>query len=140
MVEFAARMDLSEKHISNLLNGTAALIHPVAFRLEMVLGISADFWERLESKYRADLIRVEDENNLDADIDVSQNFPYSEMVKFGWVPPSNQPCEKVIALRKFFEVSRMNLLILRANSCPSPIKAIMHLWLGLKKPSSTREK
>ena len=36
--EFASRMDMSEKHISRLINGEVQLTHEVAYRLEMVLG------------------------------------------------------------------------------------------------------
>ena len=50
--EFAHRMDLSEKHISKLLNGEVHLTPEVAERLEMVLGIPSRFWNNLESIYR----------------------------------------------------------------------------------------
>lgn len=36
--EFSARMDMSEKHISRLINGDVQLTSEVAVRLEMVLG------------------------------------------------------------------------------------------------------
>ena len=47
--EFAARMDMSEKHISRLINGEVQLTPEVALRLEMVLGLPAHFWSNLES-------------------------------------------------------------------------------------------
>ena len=37
--EFAARMDMSEKHISRLINGDVQLTPETAVRLEMVLGM-----------------------------------------------------------------------------------------------------
>lgn len=55
--EFAARMAMSEKHISHLINGTVQLTTDVANRLEMVLGIPASFWNNLEAIYRAKLAR-----------------------------------------------------------------------------------
>ena len=42
--EFAARMEMSEKHISNLINGEVHLTADVAMRMEMVLGLPASFW------------------------------------------------------------------------------------------------
>ena len=39
--EFAARMDMSEKHISKLINGEVQLTPETALRLEMVLGVPA---------------------------------------------------------------------------------------------------
>lgn len=53
--EFAARMDMSEKHISRLINGEVKLTPQTAVRLEMVLGIPAQFWNRLEAIYREKL-------------------------------------------------------------------------------------
>ena len=53
--EFAERMDLSEKHISKLINGEAQLTSDVAVRLEMVLGVPAQFWSKLEANYREKL-------------------------------------------------------------------------------------
>ena len=49
--EFAARMGMSEKHISNLIRGNVKLTPEVAMRLEMVLGIPARFWNNLEAIY-----------------------------------------------------------------------------------------
>lgn len=52
--EFALRMDMSEKHISRLINGEVQLTPDVAIRLEMVLGIPANFQKNC-SKYTNDL-------------------------------------------------------------------------------------
>ena len=63
--EFAARMDMSEKHISKLINGEVQLTPEVAVRLEVVLGVPARFWNSLEAVYREKLIKVEAENAMD---------------------------------------------------------------------------
>ena len=55
--EFAVRMDMSEKHISKLINGEVQLTPEVAVRLEMVLGVPAKFWNNLEAIYREKLIK-----------------------------------------------------------------------------------
>ena len=65
--EFAVRMDMSEKHISRLINGDVQLTSEVAVRLEMVLGVPAKFWNNLEAIYREKLIKVEAENTMDKD-------------------------------------------------------------------------
>lgn len=56
--EFASRMDMSEKHISHLINGDVQLTPDVAYRLELVLGLPSSFWNNLESIYREKLIQV----------------------------------------------------------------------------------
>ncbi len=54
--EFAMRMDMSEKHISKLINGDVQLTSDMAVRLEIVLGVPARFWSNLEAIYREKLI------------------------------------------------------------------------------------
>lgn len=108
--EFAARMDLSEKHISKLINGEVQLTPEVAVRLEMVLGMPAKFWNNLEAIYREKLIKVEAENEMEADEALAKVLPYNEMAKEGWVPETRDSKEKVINLRKYFEVVSLSLL------------------------------
>ena len=108
--EFAARMDMSEKHISHLINGDVLLTADVAYRLEMVLGLPARFWSNLESIYREKLVKAKAENELDKDIELAKKFPYAEMAKNGWLPETKQPEERVTNLRKFFEVVQLSRL------------------------------
>ena len=61
--EFAVRIDMSEKHVSKLINGEVQLTPEVAVRLEIVLGVPARFWYNLEAIYREKLIKA-DKNKL----------------------------------------------------------------------------
>lgn len=108
--EFAVRMDMSEKHISKLINGEVQLTPDVAVRLEMVLGVPAEFWNKLEAIYREKLVKVNNENEMDADKELAKKFPYSEMSKNGWVPETRDATEKVITLRKYFEVVSLGII------------------------------
>lgn len=108
--EFAVRMDMSEKHISKLINGDVQLTPDVAVRLEMVLGVPAKFWNNLEAIYREKIVKAEAENAMDADVELAKQFPYNEMAKFGWVSETRQTKEKVVYLRKYFEVVELSLL------------------------------
>ena len=108
--EFATRMDMSEKHISKLINGEVQLTPETAVRLEMVLGVPAKFWNNLEMIYREKVIKAEEENAMDADVEMAKQFPYSEMVKYGWVQKAREIKEKAINLRKYFEVVSLSIL------------------------------
>ena len=108
--EFATRMDLSEKHVSKLINGEVQLTPEVAVRLETVLGVPARFWNNLEAIYREKLLKVEAENTMDEDEAIAQQFPYSEMAKFGWIHRTRNPKEKVAYLRQYFGVVRLTIL------------------------------
>ena len=69
------------------------------------------------------------ENAMDADVEMAKQFPYSEMAKFGWVPETRGAKEKVIYLRKYFEVVELISLLFT----PTPITPLigvepMTLW------------
>ncbi len=151
--EFAARMGMSEKHISNLIRGNVKLTPEVAMRLEMVLGIPARFWNNLEAIYREDIEKIKEENQMDNDFEILKKIPYNEMVKNparfwnnleaiyrediekikeenqmdndfeilkkipynemvknGWIEKVDEKSEKVIELRKYFEVANLAIL------------------------------
>ena len=79
--EFASRMDMTTKHISQLINGEVHLTPDVAVRLEMVLGIPAKFWNNLEANYQARIVKANAENEMEEDKKLSRCFPYNEMYK-----------------------------------------------------------
>ena len=77
--EFAARMGMSEKHISKLINGDVALTYDVANRLEFVLGMPASFWNNLECLYREQISKVNIENSMENDKKIAVKFPIKEI-------------------------------------------------------------
>lgn len=108
--EFAARMDMSQKHVSKLINGEVQLMPDTARKLELVLGVPASFWSNLEAHYRDQLAKTAAENEMDEDIALSKRFPYREMMRLGWLPETRNPTERVTHLRQFFEVVRLSLV------------------------------
>lgn len=107
-VEFAERMGQSTKFISQLLNGKVPLTHQTALKLESVLGVPARFWNNLEALYQEDLARIEQEKELEAEMTIAKEFPFSDMVKKGWITAKKAPHEKVEELRRFFEVASLS--------------------------------
>ena len=63
--EFAASMDMSDKHIRKFINGEAQLTPETAIKLEMVLGVPTKFWNNLEAIYREKIVKAEAENAKD---------------------------------------------------------------------------
>jgi len=108
--EFASRMGLSEKHVSRLINGEVALTPEVALKLEYVLGVPASYWNNLEAIYREKLVRVQEENQMEADAQIARAFPYLEMSKLGWVPPTRDAYEKANHLRRYFCVASLHFV------------------------------
>ncbi|MCF0106427.1 MAG: helix-turn-helix domain-containing protein [Holdemanella sp.] len=114
--EFAIRMNLSQKHVSKLINGDVQLTSDVANRLELVLGVPATFWNNLESIYREKLTKALAENEMESDIEIIKKLPYKEMEKNEWIPATKNMKERVVNLRKFFEVVNLSL-IMDASLC-----------------------
>ena len=56
--EFARRLDVTQKDVSELLAGRAPLSAAVALGLERVTGVPARMWNAFESGYREDLARL----------------------------------------------------------------------------------
>ena len=61
--ELARRLDVSRKHISELLRGKAPLSHDMALRLENTTGVPARIWNLHETGYQAALARQAAERN-----------------------------------------------------------------------------
>ena len=108
--EFAVRMEMSQKHISQLINGEVRLMPEVAKRLEAILGVPASFWNNLEAYYQERVIQAQEENDMDADIEISKKIPYAEIVKLGWVTATRKAADRVKNLRRYFEVARLKVL------------------------------
>ncbi len=108
--ELAARIGMTEKHVSRLLSGDVQLTVDMARRLEMALGPSVEFWCRLEALYRDAIIRAEEENAMEEDLAIARKLPYKEMIRLGWLEEQAVGSERVNSLRKFFEVARLSFL------------------------------
>lgn len=77
--EFAIRMDMSEEHINRLIKGETPLTPEIAYRLELVLGVPAKFWNNLENIYRGKLVETHTETvSVQEVIDVIENYPYCD--------------------------------------------------------------
>ena len=105
--ELATRMDMSEKHISKLINGEVPLTQDVAMRLERVFGVEASFWNGLEASYREQILKVEYENSIDEEINFAKPFGYAKLARLGIVPETKKAAEQVNNLQKFFEVASL---------------------------------
>lgn len=105
--ELACRMKMSEKFISQLINGDVPLTQDVALRLERVFGVEAGFWNRLEAGYREEILKVEYENSIDQEINFAKPFGYAKLARLGIIPETKKKAEQVINLQKFFEVASL---------------------------------
>lgn len=82
--ELSARIGMSEKHISNVINGNCRLTEEFALKLEKVLvGVPASYWLNYEAKYREQLARQEEIIKLNQwDLhELAKKFHFKEVFK-----------------------------------------------------------
>lgn len=82
--ELCSRIGMSERHISNLLNGNTRITEEFALKLECVLvKIPASYWINYEAKYREYLARENEEIKLNQEnlLQISKRFKFNEVFK-----------------------------------------------------------
>ncbi len=84
--EFSRMMALSPQSVYSLLEGKQALTPETAYRLGLVTGVKASFWNRLESNYQLAILReraAEEEGRMRSWI---KSFPVLDLRKRGVLP------------------------------------------------------
>jgi HTH-type transcriptional regulator / antitoxin HigA len=138
--EFALRSGKPEKTISEVLAGKSSITPEMAVQFEHVLQIPARFWLTRQYHYDEYVARLRREEALREGEAWAQQFPYAQMAKLGWVPPTGKRREKVAALFDFFGFSHHSAweqyflrstlkatfrISLASAKCPHPLSA----WL-----------
>lgn len=106
--ELATRLDITQKHLSNILNGKAPITYDTALKLESVIGPSAQFWMNLETNYQLNKARLEKQEKLDLDLEILKDIPYKKMSEFGWIKETPDRTERVFNCRTFFGVGELS--------------------------------
>jgi len=101
------RTGLSEKHLSQIINGEASITVETALLLENALGGAASFWINLEKGYQENKARIERMAQVEKELGLVSKFPYNELVKRGYVEKTNNRYEKVENLWKFFAANSL---------------------------------
>lgn len=83
--ELARRLNVTPKHVSELLSGKAPLSATLAIGLERVTGIPARLWNSFEAGYREDLARLAEEATLAAQFERAKLFPLAYMRKWKFI-------------------------------------------------------
>lgn len=100
--DFALRTGVSEKHISNLLNGKSRLTEDMALKLEKLIpSVPASYWLNYEIKYREHLARQAEENKYPHEqLQVfAKRFKFSEVFKGLGLTLAEQAVEMLKLLR-----------------------------------------
>jgi addiction module HigA family antidote len=109
-VDLAKRIGLTTKTINEIIKGKAPITAQTSLKLELVFGAPASFWNNLEAQYQETKARIEEEQRIKAEEDITSYIPYTELAKLGLVPKTRQKHEKVIHLRSFFGIASLEFI------------------------------
>jgi len=111
--ELAIRLSLSEKHISEIINGKSPISIETANKLEHVFGLSASFWNNLEKNYRERVAEIEALEAISQnEVELVNLIPFKELIKMKLVKCDNPQDKKslVLRLRDFFRVANLSAI------------------------------
>ena len=103
--EFALRATKPEKTIIAVIQGNSSITTEMAVAFESVTMIPASFWLRNQQLYDEYLVRKKRDIEAASSIEWMRHFPYSEMVKRGWVTATKDATERVQNIFRYFGVS-----------------------------------
>src|SRR5690242_7499111 len=73
--ELAERLDKKPSKVHDLITGKEPITLNTAMQLERVLGIPAEFWVNREARYREKLARIEEAEQMEANVDWIKTMP-----------------------------------------------------------------
>lgn len=100
----AVRLELSPKHVNEIIQGKAPITTETAIKLETVLGLPASFWLGLETIYQEAKAHASISEVLDREKKILKSFNYAELARHGLVEKTRVVYEKLKNLRNFFGV------------------------------------
>lgn len=105
--EFAAKIGITPKHLSQIINGVSPITYETALKLEKMFGTSAAFWINLESNYQLHKARIAEAAEMEDELEILKNIPYNEMSNYRWVPKETDKKRRIHHCRKFYQVSSL---------------------------------
>ena len=103
--DLARRTGLTEKTVSQIVNGIASITYETAEKLELVLGVPASFWNTRERSYREALVRIEESKRLEKDVHWLKELPLAELIDREYLQKGSEPRSLVRQALRFFGVS-----------------------------------
>ncbi len=135
-LDLATRMGRPPQLVSGIVQGHKAITAATALELEDVLGLSAQFWQRLEEDYRLALARAARQEVAKQDTQRLSEFPVKRMQDLGWLPAGTGRAERASMLRQYFAVAALDrvsstpaLAAFRATGKPAKEKGALAAWM-----------
>jgi HTH-type transcriptional regulator/antitoxin HigA len=108
--ELAIRTDVTEPHVSSIVNCQKAISVSYAKKLEYALGIDASFWVNLQANYDKELVDFEEINGIsDQELEILKklNSIVKHLKEIGILEPEAHGPMLVINLRRLLNISSL---------------------------------
>lgn len=110
--ELADRTGRTTKHLSEIVQGKAAISVETALQLERVLDVPSHIWLGLERKYREFLARKKEQHAIQEQAELYREwlgqFPVRQMADLGWIQPTSRLVDKARELLLFFRIASID--------------------------------
>jgi len=108
--DFAIRLGVSSKVLSELVNGKTNLSREMAQALSSMLGISVEFWLGLQAKYTEKLLEIENLERIEAQKPILKLIDYKYFVQNVCLENYRKAADKVKALCTCLKISNLDVL------------------------------
>lgn len=108
-VDLSVRTKLSERTISEIVNGKQSITLDTALKLERAIGISKEGLMKMQNEYDSDLLRLKEAKRLMQETEYLNKFSncYTDLKNLGFVQDTRNKVEKVESLLRFFAVNSL---------------------------------
>jgi HTH-type transcriptional regulator/antitoxin HigA len=103
--QLADRLNVSEKHVSQLMHGHVALTYETAVSLERVTGVPAGTWNALEARYRDHELRRRRHRLNAEEISWMRQLPLRELLDRGLLDSVSEDAHVYDQVTRFFGVA-----------------------------------
>lgn len=106
--ELSERLGRPSQAINEIIKGKKSITPTTALELEDVLKVPSHIWLGLESEYQITIAKQAEQKQMGEEISLIERFPYTELVKLGFVKKTRNLLEKVDELKQFFSVAKLS--------------------------------
>lgn len=109
--DFASRLGMTAKHLSDLINGKSSMTNEIAKKLSLMLGTSPQVWLSLQSKYDEKRTEIEILRQLNEEKPIMEQIDYQFFVELALVNKTKDKIEQQKSLLRFLKVSSLGSLL-----------------------------
>ena len=109
-IDFAERMELSVKTVSQIINGKEYIAPETALKLERVLGMPAYIWRNIDSSYRIFIAKQKDQEQYAIAQKWVNEYPIKELIRRKYLKQTKNINDLIEQLLAFFSVGSLDIL------------------------------